>query len=387
MDVPCGLDSTTGKIGQTRQRPREVLQRNEQAWKQNPHAFARARFLPIAPRQSPPTRQKPSGHGAHLGKMTLNPGVTAFCFASCRSDQTALDANIKGQQQGAMSFCLLEAASALKHRCTYEQLVRKANEYAADIREKYMPTMDQFIQLSFCPNSAPTEVVFLDEKYATVAQHTINQRQQRVNNISTMSEIKQASSPSGKPSPGSLHGDVRPPEAQAAPQQATSPQKIEERFAPLPVEDVRVQNLQSVALSEVEREQENSVTPSVIPNLFGVPNLLGGLSQAQAQAQQIPPAGGTWGSPAPVSASYTAAPPQSNTYGAALVSPSYAVVAPAYAPGVAYVQSTPSYGLQGTPQLQVQHSSVAYAQAPPYQPTVGTGGSTPAYYPATTQCP
>merc|ERR1719316_2018801 len=76
-----------------------------------------------------------------------------------------------------MSFCLLEALVALKHRCTYEQLLRKATEIAGDIREKYMPTMDQCIQLTFCPNSAPTEVVFLDERYATVAQHTLNQRQ------------------------------------------------------------------------------------------------------------------------------------------------------------------------------------------------------------------
>merc|ERR1719453_1096596 len=75
-----------------------------------------------------------------------------------------------------MSFCLAEALAALRHRCTYEQLLARTCEIADDIREKYMPTMDQHIQMTFCPNSPPTDVVFLDARYATVAQHRLNQR-------------------------------------------------------------------------------------------------------------------------------------------------------------------------------------------------------------------
>ena len=35
------------------------------------------------------------GSGAHLGRMTLDPGVTAFCLAASRPFETARDASIK----------------------------------------------------------------------------------------------------------------------------------------------------------------------------------------------------------------------------------------------------------------------------------------------------
>jgi len=176
LDVPCTLDCS-GELVASRKRPREVNGRDESVWKKNPHAYARARFLPPFHRRAPPIREKATGVGAHLGKMSLNPGVTAFSFASCRSEQTALDANIKGQHQGLMSFCLLEALHALRHRCTYDQLLKKASQIAQDIREKYMPSMDQQIQLAFNPNAKPTEAVLFDELYAPAAQHSINLRE------------------------------------------------------------------------------------------------------------------------------------------------------------------------------------------------------------------
>jgi len=72
-----------------------------------------------------------------------------------------------------------EALVALHHKCTYEQLLEKASRIAEDIREKYMPTMDQHFHLSFSPHSAPSQVVVLDEQYATVAQHRLNQLAKR----------------------------------------------------------------------------------------------------------------------------------------------------------------------------------------------------------------
>merc|ERR1719188_728053 len=111
--------------------------------------------------------------------MTLDPGVTAFCFTAARTAETALDANIKAHQRGVMSFCLLEALDSMRKGCTYEQLLDKASTKLDDIREKYMPSMDQYIQLSFCPNSAPSEVVAFNERYATVAQHRLSQRAQQ----------------------------------------------------------------------------------------------------------------------------------------------------------------------------------------------------------------
>merc|ERR1712216_519598 len=43
----------------------------------------------------------------------------------------------------------------------------------------YMPTMDQHIHMSFCPNSPPSDVVVLDETYATVSQYRLSQQQHR----------------------------------------------------------------------------------------------------------------------------------------------------------------------------------------------------------------
>ena len=99
-----------------------------------------------------------------------------------------------------------EALEDLHYRCTFEQLFEKAVWRLDDIRSKYMPMMDaclilvmlveqmavhrsprvlqrillvffgmgytgiphatedQSIQMSFCPNSAPSEVVVFDER-------------------------------------------------------------------------------------------------------------------------------------------------------------------------------------------------------------------------------
>lgn len=132
--------------------------------------------MPAVTLNSPIRKRVPPGAGAAHGRMTMDPGVTCFSFAASFGRETALDASLKAHQQGAMSFFLQEALQQLRNKCTYEQLLHKACEIADDVREKYMPRMDQHIHLSFCPNSAPTEVVFLDARYATVAQHRLKQR-------------------------------------------------------------------------------------------------------------------------------------------------------------------------------------------------------------------
>mmetsp|Transcript_5400 Transcript_5400/g.13070 ORF Transcript_5400/g.13070 Transcript_5400/m.13070 type:complete len:457 (-) Transcript_5400:109-1479(-) len=177
LDVPCSMDSTNQphKVCNTVGRPREVRSRNEHPWRKSTHAYARPRFVPAVELRGNRSRQKPAGLGAHVGRMTIGAGVTAFCFAAARCHETALDCSIKSHQQGAMSFCLQEALQQLKHRCTYEQLLSKASEVADDIREKYMPSMDQHFHLSFSPNAAPSEVVFLDARYASAAEHKMRQ--------------------------------------------------------------------------------------------------------------------------------------------------------------------------------------------------------------------
>jgi len=174
LDVPSFIEC--GKVHNSRSRPLEVTKRLEHAWKKNPHAYARPRFIEPVVWKGPRHRRTDEGSGQHLGRMNLDPGVTAFCFAACGMGETALDANIKAQQQGTMSFCLQEALAALHNTCTYERLMEKACELADDIRSKYMPTMDQNFHLSFCPNGPPSEVVVLDDRYATVSQHRLSQQ-------------------------------------------------------------------------------------------------------------------------------------------------------------------------------------------------------------------
>lgn len=181
LDVPCSMDGSQRppKVLQTCTRPREVHNRTDEGWQQAlvKHALAFPRFAPtVTFNGGPRQRRTPPASGSHVGRMTLNPGVTAFCFAASRTHEIAYDASIKAHQQGVMSFCLLEALAALRNRCTYEQLLERASEKMDDIREKYMKTMDQYIQLSFCPNSAPSEVVVLDARYANAAQHSLHQR-------------------------------------------------------------------------------------------------------------------------------------------------------------------------------------------------------------------
>lgn len=179
LDVPCSVDTSQPvRTLNSCERPREVPGRTEEAWHKAliSHALARPRFVPTVTAPAPRQRRIADGYGAHAGKMTLDEGVTAFCFSACRASESGYDASIKAHQRGVMSFCLLEALQSLRHRCTYEQLLEKAASKLEDIREKYMPTMDQHIQLSFCPNSSPNEVVVFDERYATVAQHRLSQR-------------------------------------------------------------------------------------------------------------------------------------------------------------------------------------------------------------------
>jgi hypothetical protein len=178
LDVPSYVES--GKVYQSRPRPAEVTKRLEQAWRKNPHAYARPRFMASVSWKGHRHKRTEEGSGQHVGRMNLDPGVTAFCFAACSTHEVALDANIKAQQQGTMSFCLQEALIALHNTCTYERLLEKASEVAEDIRSKYMPTMDQNFHLSFSPHGPPSEVVFLDPRYATVAEHRLGQhREQR----------------------------------------------------------------------------------------------------------------------------------------------------------------------------------------------------------------
>lgn len=178
LDVPSSWDSSESpfRVHQSMERPQEVPQRTRDAWMQGylDHAKSRPRFMPT---MSLPPRQKrtPAGSGAHLGRMTLDPAVTAFSLAAARPFEAARDANIKAYHCGVMSFCVLQALEDLQYRCTFEQLFEKAVWRLDDIRAKYMPMMDQTIQMSFCPNSAPSEVVVFDERYAPVAQHRLSQ--------------------------------------------------------------------------------------------------------------------------------------------------------------------------------------------------------------------
>mmetsp|Transcript_41586 Transcript_41586/g.114596 ORF Transcript_41586/g.114596 Transcript_41586/m.114596 type:complete len:687 (-) Transcript_41586:132-2192(-) len=179
LDVDCSLDSAAGRAVQRCDKPQEVRHCTAEAWQKMfiPNALARPRFIPTVAFTGPPRpRRIAPGVGAHVGRMTLDPGVTAFSFYASRPAQSALDANIKEHMQGVMSFCLQEALVQLRHRCTYQQLLEEACKKLDDIRKTYMPGMDQYIQLSFCPNSTPSQVVVLDAEYATVAQHRLYQR-------------------------------------------------------------------------------------------------------------------------------------------------------------------------------------------------------------------
>ena len=111
LDVPSSWDSseTPFRVHQSVERPSEVS-RSRDSWMQSyvEHAKSRPRFIPSL---SLPASQKrtPEGLGAHLGHMTLNPAVTAFCLAASRPFETARDASIKAQHCGVMSFCILQA--------------------------------------------------------------------------------------------------------------------------------------------------------------------------------------------------------------------------------------------------------------------------------------
>eukprot|EP00448_Togula_jolla_P036717 CAMPEP_0170627260 /NCGR_PEP_ID=MMETSP0224-20130122/31870_1 /TAXON_ID=285029 /ORGANISM="Togula jolla, Strain CCCM 725" /LENGTH=442 /DNA_ID=CAMNT_0010954235 /DNA_START=47 /DNA_END=1376 /DNA_ORIENTATION=+ len=179
LDVPCSVDTSRRphRVKQSCTRSAEVAD-TEDKWQKAlvPHALARPRFIPALPSSGPRQRRIPPGSGAHLGRMTLDPGVTAFSFSAAYPGQAALDASVKAHQQGVLSFCLMAALCQLRNRCTYEQMLEKACVKLEDIRKQYMPMMDQFIHMSFCPNSAPSEVVVFDDRYATVAQHRLYQR-------------------------------------------------------------------------------------------------------------------------------------------------------------------------------------------------------------------
>jgi len=180
LDVDHSFDTSQrpAKLVQVCEKPREVPHCTADVWQKSyiHHASARPRFIPTVALTGPPRKRRtPPGTGAHVGKMSLNPGVTAFSFHACRPAEFCLDANITNHQQGVMSFCLLEVL-AQEHRITYEKWLDKAAQKMEDIRKEYMPMMEQYMQLSFCANSAPAEVVVLDPQYAPVAQHRLYQR-------------------------------------------------------------------------------------------------------------------------------------------------------------------------------------------------------------------
>eukprot|EP00747_Dinoflagellata_sp_TGD_P031230 gnl/TRDRNA2_/TRDRNA2_135146_c0_seq1.p1 gnl/TRDRNA2_/TRDRNA2_135146_c0~~gnl/TRDRNA2_/TRDRNA2_135146_c0_seq1.p1 ORF type:complete len:577 (+),score=87.13 gnl/TRDRNA2_/TRDRNA2_135146_c0_seq1:62-1792(+) len=215
LDVPCSMDASHNppRVKNACNRPMEVRMRNEQAWGKNRHANAHPRCIQGVNLCGRPPRQRriAPGMGAHLNQMTLDPCVTAICFFASGPMETALDADIKSQQQGVMSFCLLEALEAVNYSCSYETLLIRANEILEDIRQKYMPSMDQRIQLSFCPNSSPSEVVAFDSRYSTVAMHRATQNGTRT------APRQPQSSPEAYPQQGQ---DVRSVEPQPQPGQA-----------------------------------------------------------------------------------------------------------------------------------------------------------------------
>jgi len=239
--------------------------RNEKAWKKNKHAYARPRFLDTVVLKGPPRpKLTPPGSGAHVGCMNLDQSVTAFCFSASSSSETALDVNIKGHQQGALSFCLQKALAALQNRCTYEQLLKKACSFADDIRAVYMPEMDQYIRLSFSPNSPPSEAVFLDERYATCAEHVLRQRRVQAERVQGTERVKSC-------------------------EVFDNPESMIDRdascdFVPSPFYGISsIQGEVSGHPSESGDCRRNGDLPSSSPNpslernIFGVPNLLGDL--------------------------------------------------------------------------------------------------------------
>lgn len=229
LDVPTVLDTSTQPFHthQTIEKPREVY-RTPDGWEKAkmPHAQARARFVPTL-NGGPRKRRTQEGSGAHVGRMTLDPAVTAFCFSAGRTQETACDANIKNHQRGVLSFCLFQGLSEWDNLCTYEQWLEKAAGKLDDIRAKYMPGLDQTIQLSFCPNSAPSEVVVFDPRYATVAQHKLSQQGELAQLGAAQEDLRSSQAPMPQavreastdfvPAPIYGQADTSPQAAQAAP--------------------------------------------------------------------------------------------------------------------------------------------------------------------------
>merc|ERR1740121_16136 len=52
----------------------------------------------------------------------LNEGLTVFCIAACRRQQTAVEAYLEGVPQGCLSYCFQQAFGQLSYRCTYREL-------------------------------------------------------------------------------------------------------------------------------------------------------------------------------------------------------------------------------------------------------------------------
>lgn len=229
LDVPTFLDTSTQpfRTHQTIERPREVY-RTPDGWEKAkmPHAQARPRFVPTL-NGGPRKRRTQEGSGAHVGRMTLDPGVTAFCFSAGRAQDTGFDANIKNHQRGVLSFCLFQGLNEWQNLCTYEQWLEKAVSKLEDIRAKYMPGMDQTIQLSFCPNSAPSEVVVFDPRYATVAQHKLSQQGELAQLGAVQEDLRSSQAPMPQavreastdfvPAPIYGQADTSPNAVQAAP--------------------------------------------------------------------------------------------------------------------------------------------------------------------------
>jgi len=199
--------------------------------------------------------------------MNLDPSVTAFCFSASSASETALDVNIKGHQQGALSFCLQQALAAFQNRCTYEQLLKRACSFADDIRAVYMPEMDQYIRLSFSPNSPPSEAVFLDERYATCAEHVLRQRQVQAERAQQTERVESPKAPFDIP-------------------ESTIDRDPSCDFVPSPFYGISSPNQsvidrqQSAEFSNCGRDElptSSRPAPSLEHNIFGVPNLLGNL--------------------------------------------------------------------------------------------------------------
>eukprot|EP00931_Biecheleriopsis_adriatica_P015801 TRINITY_DN11872_c0_g2_i1.p1 TRINITY_DN11872_c0_g2~~TRINITY_DN11872_c0_g2_i1.p1 ORF type:complete len:765 (+),score=138.63 TRINITY_DN11872_c0_g2_i1:67-2361(+) len=154
----CGVKGHTAKVQPSEHR-REVWQ--EERARQ---VRARPRFQPALeianPRKGPlPTRTAMS-----------RSSPVAFCFSAAGHGQTAMELQVKLEQQtssgkeerkqhGVLSWCFLAALKELKYSCTYLELHRAIQRHVAVIKRDDVPRLDQEVLLTFStPLSNPASM-------------------------------------------------------------------------------------------------------------------------------------------------------------------------------------------------------------------------------------